>query len=86
LDNHSKKYNTNKPSNQRNLWVFAQKDDGRIHARSDAIGFTKIPGKGFQENQSPVVIDTAFHTLLVLKILLIPKSGQFDIETAFIYG
>jgi hypothetical protein len=69
-----------------NRWVFAQKDDGRFHARTVAKGFTQIPGNDFQENHSPVVNDTTFHTLLVLKILLKLEAGQFDIETAFLYG
>jgi Reverse transcriptase (RNA-dependent DNA polymerase) len=33
-----------------------------------------------------VVNDTTFHTILVLKRLLGPDAGQFDIETAFLYG
>ena len=69
-----------------NRWVFAQKDDGRFRARTVAKGFTQIPGKDFQENHSPVVNDTTFHTILVLKILLKLEAGQFDIETAFLYG
>jgi hypothetical protein len=51
-----------------------------------AKGFTQIPGKDFQENHSPVVNDTTFHTILVLKLLLGLEAGQFDIETAFLYG
>jgi Reverse transcriptase (RNA-dependent DNA polymerase) len=50
-----------------------------------AKGFSQIPGKDFQENHSPVVNDTTFHTILVLKILLKLQAGQFDIETAFLY-
>jgi transposase InsO family protein len=77
------------PANRKiigNRWVFAQKDDGRFRARTVAKGFTQIPGKDFQENHSPVVNDTTFHTILVLKILLKLEAGQFDIETAFLYG
>jgi hypothetical protein len=77
------------PSNRKvigNRWVYVQKDDGRYRARTVAKGFTQIPGKDFQENHSPVVNDTTFHTLLVLKILLGLEAGQFDIETAFLYG
>jgi hypothetical protein len=62
------------------------KDDGRYRARTVAKGFTQIPGKDFQENHSPVVNDTTFHTILVLKIILKLEAGQFDIETAFLYG
>jgi hypothetical protein len=66
--------------------VYVQKDDGRFRARTVAKGFTQIPGKDFQENHSPVVNDTTFHTILVFKILLKLEAGQFDIETAFLYG
>jgi hypothetical protein len=69
-----------------NRWVYAQKDDGRFRSRTVAKGFTQIPGKDFQENHSPVINDTTFHTILVLKILLKLQAGQFDIETAFLYG
>jgi Reverse transcriptase (RNA-dependent DNA polymerase)/gag-polypeptide of LTR copia-type len=69
-----------------NRWVYVLKDDGRFRARTVAKGFTQIPGKDFQENHSPVVNDTTFHTILVLKILLQLEAGQFDIETAFLYG
>jgi hypothetical protein len=69
-----------------NRWVFVQKDDGRFRARTVAKGFSQIPGKDFQENHSPVVNDTTFHSILVLKILLKLEAGQFDIETAFLYG
>jgi hypothetical protein len=33
-----------------------------------------------------VLHDTIFHTILVLKFLIKLESGQFDIETAFLYG
>jgi hypothetical protein len=69
-----------------NRWVFAQKDDGRFRARTVAKGFTQITGKDFQENHSPVINDTTFHTILVLRILVKLQAGQFDIETAFLYG
>ena len=67
-------------------WVFVQKDDGRYRARCVAKGFTQIPGKDFTENHSPVLNDTTFHLILALKILYKLESGQFDIETAFLYG
>ena len=69
-----------------NRWVYAQKDDGRYRARTVAKGFSQIPGKDFQENHAPVVNDTTFHLMLVLKLLLKLYAGQFDIETAFLYG
>ena len=69
-----------------NRWVFARKDDGRFRARTVAKGFSQIPGKDFQENHAPVVHDTTFHLVLVLKLLFKLQSRQFDIETAFLYG
>ena len=68
-----------------NKWVFTVKDDGRYRARTVAKGYSQIPGKDFQENFAPVINDTTFH-LLVLKVLMNLKAGQFDIETAFLYG
>jgi hypothetical protein len=69
-----------------NRWVFARKDDGRFRARTVAKGFSQIPGQDFQENHAPVVSDTTFHLILGLKILFKLDAGQFDIETAFLYG
>jgi Reverse transcriptase (RNA-dependent DNA polymerase) len=69
-----------------NRWVLTRKDDGRYRARTVAKGFSQIPGKDFQENHAPVVHDTTFHVVLVIKIVYRLKSRQFDIETAFLYG
>jgi len=69
-----------------NRWVFSRKDDGRYRARSVAKGYSQIPGKDFQENHAPVVHDTTFHMILVMKIMHKLFSRQFDIETAFLYG
>jgi Reverse transcriptase (RNA-dependent DNA polymerase) len=88
LETRTEKLNTEVPGNRRILqsrWVFAQKDDGRFRARCVAKGFTQIPGKDFTENHSPVLNDTTFHLILALKLLYKLESGQFDIETAFLY-
>jgi hypothetical protein len=39
-----------------------------------------------QENLSPVVSDTTLHLLMVIKTNFKVEAGQFDIETAFVYG
>jgi hypothetical protein len=69
-----------------NRWVFAIKDDGRYRARTVAKGYSQVPGEDFQENFAPVILDTSFHIILVLYTMMKMKSGQFDIETAFLYG
>ncbi len=69
-----------------NRWVFALKDDGRYRARTVAKGFSQIPGKDFQENFAPVINDATFHLILALKEMMSLEAGQFDIETAFLYG
>ena len=77
------------PSNRQiigNRWVYAKKDDGRFRARSVAKGYSQIPGKDFQENHAPVVNDTTFHLTLCWKVMYKLMAGQFDIETAFLYG
>jgi hypothetical protein len=50
------------------------------------MGFSQIPRKDFQENHAPVIADTALLLLMVIKILFKREGGQFDIETAFLYG
>ncbi len=69
-----------------NRWVFAIKDDGRYRARTVAKGYSQVPGEDSQENFAPVIIETSFHIILVLYAMLKMKSGQFDIETGFLYG
>jgi Reverse transcriptase (RNA-dependent DNA polymerase) len=69
-----------------NRWVFSIKDDGRFRARTVAKGYSQIPGEDFQENFAPVINDTTLHIILVLKTMMNLKMGQFDIETAFLYG
>ena len=69
-----------------NRWVYVLKDDGRYRARTVAQGFSQVPGKDFHENHAPVVNDATFHLVLALKVLLKLEAGQFDIETAFLYG
>ncbi|HSN67551.1 MAG TPA: reverse transcriptase domain-containing protein [Fusibacter sp.] len=69
-----------------NRWVFNKKDDGRYRARTVAQGFSQIPGKDFQEKYAPVVNDATFCLVLALKLMLGLDSGQFDVETAFLYG
>ena len=69
-----------------NRWVYAMKDDGRFRARTVAKGFSQIAGKYFHANFAPVVNDATFHLILVLKALMNLEAGQFDIETAFLYG
>jgi hypothetical protein len=67
-------------------WVLARKTDGKYRARCVAKGFSQIPGKDFQENHAPGIADTTLHLLLVIKTIMKLEAGQFDIETAFLYG
>jgi hypothetical protein len=66
--------------------VFAYKDNGQYRAHCVAKGFSQIPGKDFQENLAPFIADTSLHLLMVIKTLFKLEAGQFDIETAFLYG
>jgi Reverse transcriptase (RNA-dependent DNA polymerase) len=50
-----------------NRWVYAEKDDVTFRSRNVAKGSSQIPGKDFQEHQSPVVHDTTFCVVLVQK-------------------
>jgi Reverse transcriptase (RNA-dependent DNA polymerase) len=66
--------------------VLFWKIDGKYRSRCVAKGFSQIPGKDFQENYAPVIADTTLHLLLVIKTIMKLEAGQFDIETAFLYG
>jgi Reverse transcriptase (RNA-dependent DNA polymerase) len=79
---------TSIPANQnviRARWVYAKKADGQFRVRCVAKGFSQIPGKDFQDNHAQVVSDTTLHLLLAIKTSFKLSSGQFDIETAFLY-
>jgi hypothetical protein len=39
-----------------------------------------------QENHAPVVPDTTMYLLLETKTIFKLKAGQFNIETAYLYG
>jgi hypothetical protein len=58
---------------------------GRYRACCVAKGFRSISGKDFQENHAPVIVDTTLHLIMVIKTLFKLETGQFDIETAFLY-
>jgi hypothetical protein len=66
-------------------WVFDCKDDGLYKARCVAKVFRQIPKKN-QENHAPVIADTTLHLLMEINPLFKLEEGQFDIETAFLYG
>jgi Reverse transcriptase (RNA-dependent DNA polymerase) len=53
---------------------------------SEQDGFSQICRKYIQENNAPVVSDTKLHLLLAIKTACKLSSGQFDIETTFLYG
>jgi hypothetical protein len=81
--------NTSVPTGRKvigSCWVLARKDDGFYQAKCVDKGFSQIPGIKFQENHAPVVSDTTLHLLMVIKTMLKLETGQFDIETAFLYG
>jgi Reverse transcriptase (RNA-dependent DNA polymerase) len=69
-----------------NQWVMAEKDDGRLQARTVAQGFSQVPGLDFQESHAPVVNDPTFRMTLVFKIVYKELTGQFHVETAFLYS
>jgi hypothetical protein len=55
------------------------KDDGTYHSHRVAKGFSHVPGKVIQEHHAPVVHDTTFCVVLILKLIYKPSSYQFDI-------
>jgi Reverse transcriptase (RNA-dependent DNA polymerase) len=66
--------------------VYPKKSDGQFRARCVAKGLSQIPGKDFQDNHAPPVSDTILHLLLTSKTAFKSSSGQFNIETAYLYG
>jgi Reverse transcriptase (RNA-dependent DNA polymerase) len=67
-------------------WVYTEKVDGTYRARTVAQGFSQVPGKDFTDSHAPVMRYLAFRLALIIKVLKIIRTGQFDIETAFLYS
>jgi Reverse transcriptase (RNA-dependent DNA polymerase) len=67
-----------------NRWVLTEKDDGTLRSRIVALGFSQVPGKDFTESHAPVMSDQAFRLALIIQVLMKLRTGQFNIETAFL--
>jgi Reverse transcriptase (RNA-dependent DNA polymerase) len=69
-----------------NRWVYAEKDDGTYRLRTVAQGFSQVPGKDLTDSHAPVMTDLAFRPALIIKVLKKLRTGQFDVDTAFLYS
>jgi Reverse transcriptase (RNA-dependent DNA polymerase) len=69
-----------------NCWVYSELSDGTLRSRTVAQGFSQVPGKDFTDSHAPVMTDLAFRLALIIKVLMKLRTGQFDIETAFLYS
>jgi Reverse transcriptase (RNA-dependent DNA polymerase) len=69
-----------------NRWVYSEKSDGTLRSRTVAQGFSQVLGKDFTDSHAPVMTDLAFRLALIIKVLMKLRTGQFDIETAFLYS
>jgi Reverse transcriptase (RNA-dependent DNA polymerase) len=66
--------------------VYTEKDDGTYQSRTVAQGFSQVPGKDFNDSHVPVMTDLAFILALIIKVLMKLRTGQFHLETAFLYS
>jgi Reverse transcriptase (RNA-dependent DNA polymerase) len=66
--------------------VNTKKNDGTYISRTDAQGFSQVPGKAFTNSHAPVMTDLAFRIEFIIKVLKELRTGQFDIATAFLYS
>jgi Reverse transcriptase (RNA-dependent DNA polymerase) len=62
-----------------NGWVLTEKDDGALRSRTVAQGFSQVPGKYYTDSHAPVMMDLAFRLALIIPVLMILRTGQFDI-------
>jgi Reverse transcriptase (RNA-dependent DNA polymerase) len=69
-----------------NCWVYSEKSDGTLRSRTVAQGFSQVPGKDITDIHASVMTDLAFRLALIIKVLMKLRTGQFDIETAFLYS
>jgi Reverse transcriptase (RNA-dependent DNA polymerase) len=63
-----------------------KKMDGTLRSRTVAQGFSQVPGKDFTDSHAPVLTYLAFRLALIIHVLMKPRTGQFDIKTAFLYS
>ena len=77
------------PKNRRcvkNKWVLKVKRNGIFRARLVACGYSQIPGIDFTEAYAPVVNDTTWRIMLVMKLILGLDAVLIDVECAFLEG
>jgi hypothetical protein len=43
-----------------------------------------VSGKDFTDSHAPVMTDWSFRLALIIKMLMKLRTGQFDIDTAFL--
>jgi Reverse transcriptase (RNA-dependent DNA polymerase) len=67
-----------------NRWVYNEKDSETIRSRTVAQGFSQVPGKDFTDSHAPFMTNLAFRLSLIIRIMMKLRTGQFDIETAFL--
>jgi Reverse transcriptase (RNA-dependent DNA polymerase) len=67
-----------------NRWVLKEKDDGTLRSSTVAQGFSQVPDKALTDSHAPVMMDLAFRLALIIQVLVMLRTGQFDIETAFL--
>jgi Reverse transcriptase (RNA-dependent DNA polymerase) len=54
--------------------------------KTGAQVFSKVAGKDFSDSHAPVMTDFVFRVALIICITIKLCSGQFDIETAYLYS
>jgi Reverse transcriptase (RNA-dependent DNA polymerase) len=69
-----------------NKWVLTEKDDGTLRSRTVAQSFSQVPGKSFTDSHAPAMRDLAFCLALIIRVHMKLRTGQFDIDTVFLYS
>jgi hypothetical protein len=49
-----------------------------------AQGFSQVPGKYFTDSHAPVMTDLTFCEAHIIHIMMMLRTGPFDIATAFL--
>jgi Reverse transcriptase (RNA-dependent DNA polymerase) len=62
---------------------YTEKDEGTYSSRTVPKGFIQLSVKCFTDSNALVITYQAFRLALIIKLL---RSGQFHIETAFLYS
>ena len=66
--------------------MLKEKTSGIYRARLCALGYSQIPGIDYTDNYAPVLKDTTFRAIIVIKTNINLHVKMVDVETSFLHA